>query len=85
MCSSDLWRWSIEQKEKAVKDKISESAMANMSMQDRVKVILETIPKESKQIDSVKQSRQEIYYKLGESIKTNLMNHNYQMLFFTIY
>ena len=39
--------------------------MANMSMEDRVKVILETIPKESEQIDSVKQSRQEIYYKLG--------------------
>ena len=65
----DNWRWSIEQKEKSVKGKISESAMANMSMEDRVKVILETIPKESKQIDSVKQSRQEIYYKLGSIYK----------------
>ena len=65
----DNWRWSIEQKEKSVKGKISESAMANMSMEDRVKVILETIPKESEQIDSVKQSRQEIYYKLGSIYK----------------
>ena len=40
-----------------------------MSMEDRVKVILETIPKEPKQIDSVKQSRQEIYYKLGSIYK----------------
>ena len=38
-------------------------------MEDRVKLILEMIPKESKQIDSVKQSRQEIYYKLGSIYK----------------
>ena len=65
----DNWRWSIEQKEKSVKSQISESAIANRSMEDRVKVILEMIPKESKQIDSVKQSRQEIYYKLGSIYK----------------
>ncbi len=38
-------------------------------MEDRVKVILESIPKEPKQIDSIKQSRQEIYYKLGSIYK----------------
>ena len=65
----DNWRWSIEQKEKSVKGSISESALANMSMEDRVKLILETIPKESEKIDSVKQSRQEIYYKLGSIYK----------------
>ena len=65
----DNWRWSIEQKEKSAKVQISESAIANMSIEDRVKVILETIPKESKQVDSVKQSRQEIYYKLGSIYK----------------
>ena len=65
----DNWRWSIEQKEKSVKSQISESAIANSSMEDRVKVILETIPKASKQIDSVKQLRQEIYYKLGSIYK----------------
>ena len=65
----DNWRWSIEQKEKSVKDQILKSAIVNMSMEDRVKVILETIPKEPKQIDSVKQSRQEIYYKLGSIYK----------------
>ena len=65
----DNWRWSIEQKEKLAKGQISESVIANMSMEDRVKVILETIPKESKQIDSAKQSRQEIYYKLGSIYK----------------
>ena len=40
-----------------------------MIMEERVKLILETIPKESEQIDSVKQSRQEIYYKLGSIYK----------------
>jgi len=65
----DNWRWSVEQKEKSVKDQISKSAILNMSMEDRVKVILESIPKEPKQIDSIKQSRQEIYYKLGSIYK----------------
>ena len=35
----------------------------------KIKVILETIPKESKQIDSIKKSRQEVYYKLGSIYK----------------
>lgn len=65
----DDWRWSIEEKEKSVKKKISESAIANMGMEERIKVILETIPKESKQIDSIKKSRQEVYYKLGSIYK----------------
>jgi hypothetical protein len=65
----DDWRWSIEEKEKSVKKKISESAIANMGVEERIKVILETIPKESKQIDSIKKSRQEVYYKLGSIYK----------------
>ena len=65
----DNWRWSIEQREISVKEKISESTIANMSMEERIKVILETTPKESKQTDSIKKSRQEIYYKLGSIYK----------------
>ena len=65
----DDWRWSIEEKEKSVKKKISESAIANMGMEEQIKAILETIPKESQQIDSIKKSRQEVYYKLGSIYK----------------
>ena len=68
----DNWRWSIEQEEKSVKEKILESSITKGSVEDRVKVILETIPKDSKQIDSIKKLREEVYYKLGSIYKDQL-------------
>tara|TARA_S200000501_G_scaffold216230_2_gene202946 strand:+ start:23911 stop:26403 length:2493 start_codon:yes stop_codon:yes gene_type:complete len=65
----DNWRWSIEEEEKSVKEKILESSITKGSIEDRVKAILETIPKELKQIDSIKKSREEVYYKLGSIYK----------------